>query len=286
MLVLAVETATDLSGCALVDETGLLAEVRLLMGRRHAESVAPQMRFVCEQAGVSFSDVDAVAVDVGPGLYTGLRVGLAAAQALAFALGVGVVEVSSLAALACGVGSTWGAGTHSRYVLSVIDARRGEVFWAWSSVTANNEVEELSQPSVGSPQVLAEQIAEHASSRATLRSSPRCGQVLAEQIAEHASARPDEAPVEVETPAQGREPILLVGEGALRYADLLAVPPHTELAAAELRFPSPAAVALLGRVRAVAGDVVSPEAVQPVYLRSHDAVLPAARSVDRLEGLR
>lgn len=262
MLVLAVETATDLSGCALVDETGLLAEVRLLMGRRHAESVAPQMRFVCEQAGVSFSDVDAVAVDVGPGLYTGLRVGLAAAQALAFALGVGVVEVSSLAALACGAGSTWGAGTHSRCVLSVIDARRGEVFWAWSSVTANNEVEELSQPSVGAPQVLAE------------------------QIAEHASARPDEAPVEVETPAQGCEPILLVGEGALRYADLLAVPPHTELAAAELRFPSPAAVALLGRVRAVEGDVVSPEAVQPVYLRSHDAVLPAARSVDRLEGLR
>ncbi len=268
MLVLAVETATDLSGCALADETGLLAEVRLLMGRRHAESVAPQMRFVCEQAGVSFSDVDAVAVDVGPGLYTGLRVGLAAAQALAFALDVGVVEVSSLEALACGAGSTWGAGTHSRCVLSVIDARRGEVFWAWSSVTANNEVEELSRPSVGAPQILAE------------------------QIAEYASARLDEAPVEVEAPAeidapaQGCEPILLVGEGALRYADLLTVSPHTELAAAELSFPSPAAVALLGRVRAVAGDVVSPEAVQPVYLRSHDAVMPAASSVDRLEGLR
>ena len=286
MLVLAVETATDLSGCALVDETGLLAEVRLLMGRRHAESVAPQMRFVCEQAGVSFSDVDAVAVDVGPGLYTGLRVGLAAAQALAFALDVGVAEVSSLEALACGAGSTRGAGTHSRCVLSVLDARRGEVFWAWSSVTANNEVEELSRPSVGAPQVLAEQIAE--------RASARLDGAKAEPDAPPQGGAPSEGgmpPVargelsgnEVMSsgggaPPHGCEPILLVGEGALRYADLLNVPPHTELAAAELSFPSPAVVALLGRVRAVAGDVVSPEAVQPVYLRSHDAVLPASSS--------
>ena len=293
MLVLAVETATDLSGCALADETGLLAEVRLLMGRRHAESLAPQMRFVCEQAGVSFSDVDAVAVDVGPGLYTGLRAGLAAAQALAFALDVGVAEVSSLEVLASGAVSTWSSETHYGCVLSVLDARRGEVFWAWSSVTANNEVAELSRPSVGAPQILAEHIAERASAQLGVQlgeapaevDAPLQGRVLAEGGA--SSGAPsgetsgiEEVPSGGEVPPQGCEPILLVGEGALRYADLLTASPHTELAAAELSFPSPAVVALLGRVRAVAGDVVSPEAVKPVYLRSHDAVPSAVRSVD------
>ena len=287
MLVLAVETATDLSGCALADETGLLAEVRLLMGRRHAESLAPQMRFVCEQAGVSFSDIDAVAVDVGPGLYTGLRAGLAAAQALAFALDVGVAEVSSLEVLACGAASTWSSGTRYGCVLSVLDARRGEVFWAWSSVTANNEAAELSRPSVGAPQILAEQIAERAPAQmgeapAEVDAPPQ-GRVLAEGGAPSGAASGEMSGIgEVfsggEAPSQGCEPILLVGEGALRYADLLTALPHTELAAAELSFPSPAVVALLGRVRAVAGDVVSPEAVQPVYLRSHDAVPSAARS--------
>ena len=292
MLVLAVETATDLSGCALADETGLLAEVRLLMGRRHAESLAPQMRFVCEQAGVSFADVDAVAVDVGPGLYTGLRAGLAAAQALAFALDVPVAEVSSLEVLACGAVSTWSSGTHYGCVLSVLDARRGEVFWAWSSVTANNEVAELSRPSVGAPQILAEQIAERASAQlgAHLGEAPAevdaslQGRVLAEGGVSSGAPFGETSGIEEVpsggVPPQGCEPILLVGEGALRYADLLTASPHTELAAAELSFPSPAVVALLGRVRAVAGDVVSPEAVKPVYLRSHDAVPSAARSVD------
>ena len=249
MLVLAVETATDLSGCALADETGVLAEVRLLPGRRHAEALAPQMRFVCQQADVPLSAIDAVAVDVGPGLYTGLRAGLAAAQALAFALNVGVAQVFSLEVLASGAGRSWSSGVLPRRVLSVLDARRGEVYWAWSSVTANGEVAELSRPCVGKPETLAAQIA--------AASIPRG-----------------------KAPSEGCEPILLVGEGALLHADLLTLPAHTELAAAELGLPSPAAAALLGRARAFAGDVVSSEAVEPVYLRSPDAVAPAAGSVN------
>ncbi len=56
-------------------------------GRHHAESIAPAIDFVCRRAGVSLSALDAVGVDVGPGLFTGLRVGVGTAQALAFALG-------------------------------------------------------------------------------------------------------------------------------------------------------------------------------------------------------
>ena len=126
MLVLGIESASDQSGCALANDGGVVAEARLALPRRHAEALAPQMRFVCEQAGVALGDVDVVAVDCGPGLYTGLRAGLATAKATAAALGVEVVAVGSLEALAFGARPRPGDT-----VLSVLDARRGEVFWAW-----------------------------------------------------------------------------------------------------------------------------------------------------------
>ena len=75
---------------------------------------------------MTLGDVDVVAVDCGPGLYTGLRAGLATAKATAAALGVPVVPVGSLEALAFGARPRPGDT-----VLSVLDARRGEVFWAW-----------------------------------------------------------------------------------------------------------------------------------------------------------
>ena len=65
--------------------------------------------------------------------------------------------------------------------------------------------------------------------------------------------------------------ILVVGDGALRYADMLAVSPRVVIADGELRFPSPAAVALLGRERALAGGTMPPEDVEPLYLRPPDA---------------
>jgi len=126
--VLALESATDMAGVALADDvSGVLASATLAQGRRHAESIAPAVRFVCAQAGVALGEVDAVAVDIGPGLFTGLRVGVASAKALAFGLGVPVVGVSSLEVLAQALASALPDPT---LVVPVIDARRGEVFAA------------------------------------------------------------------------------------------------------------------------------------------------------------
>jgi len=125
--ILALESATDVAGVAVADDDGLVAATTLAAGRRHAESIAPAVRFVCRQAGLALADVDIVAVDVGPGLFTGLRVGVASAKALAFALGVPVVAVSSLEILA---GALAGALAPGTLVIPVIDARRGEVFSA------------------------------------------------------------------------------------------------------------------------------------------------------------
>ncbi|MHB8329395.1 MAG: tRNA (adenosine(37)-N6)-threonylcarbamoyltransferase complex dimerization subunit type 1 TsaB, partial [Acidimicrobiales bacterium] len=69
------ESATELAGVALADHAGVLATVTASRRRRHCETIAPSVQFACRQAEVSLSDIDAVAVDVGPGLFTGLRVG-------------------------------------------------------------------------------------------------------------------------------------------------------------------------------------------------------------------
>jgi tRNA threonylcarbamoyladenosine biosynthesis protein TsaB len=124
MIVLGLETATAQVGCALGDDEGLVASFQLARGRRHAESLAPAIEHLCLQSGIRLDQVGAIAVDIGPGLFTGLRVGVATGKALAAALGLPMVGLPSLDVL---------AHPHRRHrglVASVVDARRGEVFWA------------------------------------------------------------------------------------------------------------------------------------------------------------
>ena len=96
MLILGIESAGAQVGCAVGGHEGVLASAHSGRGRRHAEALAPQIEFVRCQAGIELSEVGAVAVDVGPGLFTGLRVGIATAVALAYALGVPMIPVPSL----------------------------------------------------------------------------------------------------------------------------------------------------------------------------------------------
>ncbi|HUA95679.1 MAG TPA: tRNA (adenosine(37)-N6)-threonylcarbamoyltransferase complex dimerization subunit type 1 TsaB, partial [Acidimicrobiales bacterium] len=125
--VLAIETATDLVGAALLRSDGGCVERSHLGGRAHGELLAPAIEEVCATSGCGLDVVDALAVDVGPGLFTGLRVGVATAKALGQALGVGVVGVTSLDTMCAGVLEE-GPGDLGRWVVPVVDARRGEVF--------------------------------------------------------------------------------------------------------------------------------------------------------------
>jgi tRNA threonylcarbamoyladenosine biosynthesis protein TsaB len=88
----------------------------------HATELMPAVAEVMSRAGVGWADLDAIAVGVGPGMFTGLRIGLATARGLAGASGLPLRPVSSLAALA--------AGIEGQLRLPLIDARRGEVFGA------------------------------------------------------------------------------------------------------------------------------------------------------------
>jgi len=111
----------------------------------HAARVLPLLERALADAGTSWDAVDRIAVGIGPGGFTGLRIGIATARALAQARGLPLVPVSSLATLAAGAGDC--------AVAAVIDARRGEVFAAaWDGATA------LVEPGAYPPEALAERL--------------------------------------------------------------------------------------------------------------------------------
>ncbi len=155
MWILGIESATAQVGCAIGGHEGVMASAHSARPRRHAESLAPQIEFITEQAGIELSDIGVVAVDVGPGLYTGLRVGITTGMALAHTLHVPMIGVSSLDLVAFPM-------AHSeRTIIAAIDARRGELFHAAYRAVPGG-VQRMSEPEVSTPDDLrADIVADH-----------------------------------------------------------------------------------------------------------------------------
>ena len=147
MLILGIESAGSQIGCAIGGHEGVLASAHTGKGRQHAESLAPQMDFVRRQAGVEFSELGVVAVDIGPGLYTGLRVGISSATTIAHALGIPMIGISSLDLLA------FPARWTSRLIVTALDARRGELFTALFRKVPGG-IQRIRDPQVDTPQEL------------------------------------------------------------------------------------------------------------------------------------
>jgi tRNA threonylcarbamoyladenosine biosynthesis protein TsaB len=124
MLILGIETSTMHGGVALLDEQGLLAEYLLNVRATHTERLLPSIDRVLRDAGVTLEQMTGLAVAVGPGSFTGLRIGLATAKGLAAASGRPLVGVSTLEAIA------WGLPFCAHPVCPVLDARKGQVYCA------------------------------------------------------------------------------------------------------------------------------------------------------------
>ena len=184
--------------------------------------------------GVAAAEIQAVAVSVGPGSFTGCRIGVAAAQGFCFAAGIPAVPVGTLDGLA-GLARTSDWGVPGTFILASVDARRAEVYAALYGVPeAGGETELVWGPEVVSCVTLAERFA---------RSRP-----------------------EDRTVAQG----VLVGDGAQLLGPLF--PPDAGWESPErLRRTSALAVARCGEAAWRAGDVVPPDQLVPVYLRKSDA---------------
>ncbi|GIH63507.1 tRNA (adenosine(37)-N6)-threonylcarbamoyltransferase complex dimerization subunit type 1 TsaB [Microbispora siamensis] len=123
VLVLAFDTATPAVTAALYDGERVVAESTTIDARRHGELLAPAVEQVLRESGATLKDVTAIVAGTGPGPYTGLRVGLMTATALAMTAGVPAFGVCTLDALAY-------SARESGPFLVATDARRREVFWA------------------------------------------------------------------------------------------------------------------------------------------------------------
>lgn len=237
MIVLGLDTSTQATAVGLMLDDGRVLEGRddPVAGERpgHSSRLLPLAHELLVQANVRWSDVQRVAIGVGPGTFTGLRIGIASGRGLAQSLGAELVGVSSLRALAHGVGDL-----HDP-VLAVIDARRGEVF-----VAPYSQGEELAPPRPLPPERLGEALApvwplppEHR------------GEALAVGL--------DERPREW----------LAVGDGARRYAsELLALGLSVPAPDSPLHLVSARVLCELG-----AQAPVSEEPVLPSYCRAPDA---------------
>jgi tRNA threonylcarbamoyladenosine biosynthesis protein TsaB len=222
VIILGIETATQQVGVAVGGQEGVIASFGAARGRRHAETLAPAIDFVCRQAQVELREVSVVAVDVGPGLFTGLRVGVAAAKATAQALRVPMIGLSSLDLLAFPMRHT------RRLIAAVIDARRGEVYSA-----------------------LYRQV-----------------QGGVQRLSDYRLQPPAELACELE--ASGDE-CLVVGDGAVRHADLLAVDSRIELGGLGYAHPQASALVELSHPRALREEFVQPRDLRVLYLRKSDA---------------
>lgn len=188
MLILAIETSTPRSSVALADREAVIASAGLGVPQRHGEFLGPAIRFCLDQAGLSADDVTGVAAGVGPGLFTGLRVGIATAQAFAAARTLPTVALSGLDVLAF-------RSRHVRgLVCTAVDARRGEVFWAFYRAVPGG-MQRLGEPQVGAPDVLAAELTATGEDRLVIGDAGiRYREVLEDtgaEVAGAASAWPD-----------------------------------------------------------------------------------------------
>jgi tRNA threonylcarbamoyladenosine biosynthesis protein TsaB len=242
MLVLALDTTTRAGSVAVAKDGRVLDLLAGDPNRPHAERLPADLVRSLERAGATLRDVDVFAVAIGPGSFTGLRIGIAAIQGCAFASGRPVVGVSALEALALAVSAAGSLGTDRR--LGVwMDAQREEVFSALYVVTGEGpdaSLETMEGPAVGDPAATA----------------GRWHQLL----------RGVWCPV--------------AGDGAVRYRRRLSETAGSPVTVIEPP-PLAAMMALVAEQRARAGESGLPHAIRPLYVRRPDAELARDRRRER-----
>ncbi len=122
MLILALETSSMVSSVAIASEQKLIAELTVQTRLTHSETLMPHIEQVLHLAGIQKEQLEGIAVSIGPGSFTGLRIGLAAAKGMAYALQLPIVGCSTLEALA------WHCPIEGIYAGSLVDAQKGNAY--------------------------------------------------------------------------------------------------------------------------------------------------------------
>ena len=230
-VILALDTTADTCSVAIAGVDGKIREALTRVAREHSQRILPMVEDRLLREGLALGDLDAIAVNRGPGSFTGIRIGLSITQGLAYGVDLPVIGISSLAALANKAFRQQVDWTN-KIVVPVIDARMEEVYWSAYRLNATAGPEVLPEP------LIEEQVA----------SPSRCASDVLELMRAH---KTDDS-------------FVGIGSG-WRYPALTALP----TVAMDVEYYSSAydvaelAVAAFGR-----GDMTSAQEAQPQYLRN------------------
>ncbi len=249
MKILAIETSTMLGGIAITDTaSGFIAEVRLNVKSTHSERLLTEIDHVLKQSGLVTSDIDVFAAAIGPGSFTGLRIGLSTVKGFSYATGNPIVSVPTLEALA------WNF-PYCRYsVCTMLDARKKEVYTALFQWEGDGFVRVINEMSMKVDKFM-EKIKEHTPPSLSRGNLP--------------------SPLEGEGKGEGElsRKIIFSGEGALLYKKEIneAMGEKALFPSLEKMIPSPANVASLGIKKALKGEFSEPVSLVPLYMRRSEA---------------
>jgi tRNA threonylcarbamoyladenosine biosynthesis protein TsaB len=145
MLILAFDTSSKTASVAVLEDNTVLHDTLINIGLNHSEVLLPAIEQACIRTGIKISEFDLFACTIGPGSFTGLRIGSSTMKGFMLAAGKPAVGISSLAALACN------AGMHSTLICPVMDAGRGQVYTACFQFDQNGIPELMGQERVMNP---------------------------------------------------------------------------------------------------------------------------------------
>ena len=256
--ILALETCGKSATVALEWPSGKIESLATTLSIGSAKTLAPHIASILKSNSVSAQELVAIAVTVGPGSFTGLRVGVATSKAMAYALKIPVVAVDSLETMAWDVASSIVAKTAARekqaiqssephFVWTVLDAYRGQLFAAfWRIQTI--ETHFTCEPIVASKIVDCTTWADS---------------FFLENIEQYAYLFHGERP--------SRNPIWLAGLGIGRCKNLLEIAPRDDLCLLPTLAPDASNVAKIARQKCIQGETMDAFHLMPVYLRGSAA---------------
>jgi len=241
MKILAIDTSTMLGGIAITDDSlGLIAEVRLNVKSTHSERLMTEIDHILTQAGLTLSDMDVFAVAIGPGSFTGLRIGLSTVKGLSYATGKPIVSVPTLEALA------WNFPYCNYPVCTMLDARKKEVYAALFLWDNNGFIRLIDEVAIN----------------------------VLEFLKRFDENNPPSPPLSKGgLGGLSYKRVIFTGEGALLYRDKIieGMGGKAILAPHEKMIPSPANVASLGIKKAQEGKFSEPISLVPFYIRRSEA---------------
>jgi tRNA threonylcarbamoyladenosine biosynthesis protein TsaB len=237
MSILGIDTATSIASAALIENDRIIAEQIHGFSSRsqssslktnHAEIILPLIEAVLRAAGLSLRDLSGLAVSIGPGSFTGLRIGLSTVKGLAYGLDIPIVGVSTL------FGSAARVENFNGLICSILDARKKEVYAALFRRSGDGLIRITDDRAAGAAEVVE----------------------LAKNLA-------------------GSEPCLFIGDGAIKYENMIVEAfGNSVISTAGENYPSLASgVARLSEKRVQENEANNLTALVPVYLRPAEAEL-------------